>query len=136
MTLDPVQPGDLGLLSQADRQAFVHLKKEACKKKRSGSRPGETQPKPKKKHEARAKAYDPSRWLTPAHLQQWNVRFVGKEDVDWILDRGVVVVPKDFETVQMFEKLEKQAMGLWNFARRVEDVKFTTEFWQNILILG
>ena len=136
MTYGSAQPDDLGLLSPWDRQQFVLLKKEVCKKKRYGSRPAPTRAKTKKKLQARANAYDPQTGPTANDLQDWNVRFVGKQDVDWFLDRDVVVVPKDFETVQMFEKLETKAAGLWNFARKLEDVKFSNEFWQKILILG
>jgi len=84
--------------------------------------------------EKRRREYNPKKWLTGN--QEWDVRFVGPTDVDWFLERDVVVVPKDFYTVEMFERLVKRAPGIWNVARKVEDVKFTNEFWQNILILG
>lgn len=82
----------------------------------------------------RARQYNPEKVLPPK--VPWTVRFVGKMDVDWFLDREVVIVPKDFETVVMLERLVRRAKGIWNVARKVEDVKFTNEFWQNILILG
>lgn len=66
-----------------------------------------------------------------------SIRYIGADDVDWFLEREMIIVPKDFETVERLERLKKtQAWRIRNFARRPEDIKYPSEFWQNILICG
>jgi hypothetical protein len=60
------------------------------------------------------------------------VRFIGGDEVDWVLEREKVILPLDFEAAEKLLRLKTSQ--IWNFATDSSGVKDTTECWQNILV--
>ena len=88
-----------------------------------------------RKTKERASRYKP--WVPSKSddISPQSIRYIGTDEVDWFLDREMIIVPKDYETVEKLEKLEKSdARMIWNFARSPADIKWSDEVWQNILI--
>jgi len=83
-----------------------------------------------------------SKYRPPPDLQDtkilngisYPVRPIDRMEVDWWMDRGTIIVPKDGETAVMLLKL--QDMDLWHFASTWNEIKSTDECWQNILVRG
>lgn len=81
--------------------------------------------------------YQPPSDLPPAitlHGISYPIRAIDHMEVDWWMDRGTIIVPKDGKTAVMLLKL--RWMELWNFASTWNEIKSTEESWQNILLLA
>jgi hypothetical protein len=117
------------ILLPQDKAEFETLIEKVCKNNRS---PTFRRNKRDKERASRYKPWSPSE---SDGISPQCIRYIGVNDVDWILERDKIIVPKDFETVEMLERLEDtHARMIWNFARRPKDIKYSNEFWQNILI--
>lgn len=128
------EPNYTQIISLQEKAEFETLKEEACKNK-WGEPPRIGQPR-NKRTKARAEAYMPYSPSEMDGITYQNIRYIGKDDVDWFLEREMIIVPKDFETVRILENLKKKAKGVWNFASKPADITYSNDYWQNILICG
>ena len=119
------------VLFPQDKAEFETLKEIACKNDRL--------PKFHRGGRAKERAIHYKPW-SPSKSDRINlqsIRYIGADDVDWFLEREMIIIPKDFETVEKLEKLEKtDGKKIWNIARSPKDIRHSNEFWQNILIVG
>ena len=118
------------VLFPEDKTEFEMLKEKACKNDRP---PIVWRNKKVKERASRYKPWSPSESNA---INPESIRYIEADDVNWFLEREMIVVPRDFEAVERLERLKKtqQARMIWNFAERPQDIKYSNEFWQNILI--
>jgi hypothetical protein len=81
-------------------------------------------------------AYQPWSGVQPVTVNgiSYPVRFIDCTEVDWCMERGSIIVPRDWQTAIVLLYLKK--MELWNFARNLNEIKSTNECWQNILMVS
>lgn len=86
------------------------------------------------KTQERVRTYRPYTPVPGDNIAPESIRYIDADEVDWFLEREKIIVPKTFEAVEKLERLKRTQ--IWNFASRPEEIKWTNERWQNILIVG